>query len=136
LLSVAWACLEAAKGDRLQVLYLLAIHTGLRRGELLGLKWGDVDPDRGTLQVQRTLSAAKEGPTFTTLKTTRVAACGSRRKPYKPLDQAAYDRRVAAARAQLDEGAYDAALTEGRSLTFEQAVAYALADDETLPATP
>jgi integrase len=71
LLSVAWACLEAAKGDRLQVLYLLAIHTGLRRGELLGLKWGDVDPDRGTLQVQRTLSAAKDGPTFTTPKTNK-----------------------------------------------------------------
>ena len=75
---------EAAKGDRLQVLYLLAIHTGLKQGELLGLKWGDVDPDRGTLHVQRTLSAAKEGPTFTTPKTTRVAACGSRRTPYKP----------------------------------------------------
>jgi integrase len=71
LLSVAWACLEAAKGDRWQVLYLLAIHTGLRRGELLGLKWGDVDPDRGTLQVQRTLSAARGGPTFTTPKTNK-----------------------------------------------------------------
>ena len=63
--------LEAAKGDRLEVLYLLAIHTGLRQGELLGLKWADVDLDRGTLQVQRTLSAAKDGPTFTTPKTNK-----------------------------------------------------------------
>ena len=55
----------------LEVLYLLAIHTGLRQGELLGLKWGDVDLDRGTLQVQRILSAAKEGPTFTTPKTNK-----------------------------------------------------------------
>jgi predicted ATPase/DNA-binding XRE family transcriptional regulator len=53
-----------------------------------------------------------------------------------PLDQTAYDRHVAAARARLDEGVFGAALTEGRSLTFEQAVAYALAEDETLPATP
>jgi predicted ATPase/DNA-binding XRE family transcriptional regulator len=53
-----------------------------------------------------------------------------------PLDQTAYDRHVAAARAQLDEAAFDTAWTEGRSLTFEQAVAYALADDETLSATP
>ena len=60
--------LEAAKGDRLEALYLLAIHTGLRQGELLGLKWGDVDLDRGTLQVRRILSAAKNGPTFTTPK--------------------------------------------------------------------
>src|SRR4028118_21782 len=87
-LVVAERCMglpaEAAKGDRLEVLYLLAIHTGLKQGELLGLKWGDVDPDRGTLHVQRTLSAAKEGPTFTTPKTNKVAACGSRRTPYKP----------------------------------------------------
>jgi integrase len=60
--------LNEAKGDRLAALYLLAIHTGLRQGELLGLKWNDVDLDRGTLQVRRILSAAKEGPTFTTPK--------------------------------------------------------------------
>jgi predicted ATPase/DNA-binding XRE family transcriptional regulator len=53
-----------------------------------------------------------------------------------PLDQTAYDRHVVSARAQLDEEVFDAAWTEGRSLTFEQAVAYALADDETLLATP
>ena len=29
--------------DRLEALYVLAIHTGLRQGELLGLKWDDVD---------------------------------------------------------------------------------------------
>jgi len=37
-------------GDRLEALYVLAIHTGLRQGELLGLKWDDVDPDDGSLQ--------------------------------------------------------------------------------------
>jgi integrase len=35
--------LSSAKGDRLEALYLLAIHTGLRQGELLGLKWSDID---------------------------------------------------------------------------------------------
>ena len=63
--------LNTAKGDRLAALYLLAIHTGLRQGELLGLKWHDVDLDRGTLQVRRILSAAKEGPTFTTPKSNK-----------------------------------------------------------------
>ena len=63
--------LNTAKGDRLAALYLLAIHTGLRQGELLGLKWNDVDLDRGTLQVRRILSAAKEGPTFTTPKSNK-----------------------------------------------------------------
>jgi integrase len=35
----------------------VAIHTGLRRGELLGLKWTDVDLEAGTLAVWRSLDA-------------------------------------------------------------------------------
>jgi integrase len=37
------ALLEAASGDRLEALYVLAIHNGMREGELLGLMWEDVD---------------------------------------------------------------------------------------------
>jgi integrase len=33
----------------------VAIHTGLRRGELLGLKWTDADLEAGTLTVRRSL---------------------------------------------------------------------------------
>ena len=33
-----------------------ALATGLRRGELLGLKWTDVDLDRGMLKIQRAIS--------------------------------------------------------------------------------
>ena len=47
--------LKAAAGDRLEALYKLAVGTGLRQGELLGLRWGDVDLDAATLTVQRTL---------------------------------------------------------------------------------
>jgi integrase len=43
----------------------LAIHTGLRQSELLGLKWEDVDLEAKRLSVRRILSAAKDGPTFT-----------------------------------------------------------------------
>ena len=32
--------LAAASGDRLEALYVLAAHTGMRQGELLALKWG------------------------------------------------------------------------------------------------
>ena len=35
--------LEAVRGDRLEALYVLAISTGMRQGELLGLRWQDVD---------------------------------------------------------------------------------------------
>jgi len=48
--------LDAASGDRLQALYVLAIATGLRQGELLALKWEDVDLERGVLRVRRTLT--------------------------------------------------------------------------------
>ncbi len=56
-------------GDRLEALYVLAIHTGFRQGELLGLKWDDVDLESGSLQVRRTLSITKSGPVFTSPKT-------------------------------------------------------------------
>jgi integrase len=49
------ALLSAARGDRLEALYVLAIHTGLRRSEILGLKWTDVDLETGILSVQRSL---------------------------------------------------------------------------------
>jgi integrase len=48
--------LEAARGDRFEALYVLAVHTGMRRGELLGLKWGDVDLENATVRVRRTLT--------------------------------------------------------------------------------
>lgn len=47
--------LEAAKGHPQEVLFILALSTGMRRGELLGLKWQDIDFERGVLQVRRAL---------------------------------------------------------------------------------
>jgi integrase len=41
--------------DRLAALWTLLLTTGLRRGEALGLKWGDIDFDAGRLAVRRTL---------------------------------------------------------------------------------
>jgi len=48
--------LEAARGDRLEALYVLAIYTGMRQGELLALKWEDVDLNGRSLRVRRTLT--------------------------------------------------------------------------------
>ena len=47
--------LEASREDRLHALYVLAITTGMRRGELLGLQWKDVDLDSSTLRVNRSV---------------------------------------------------------------------------------
>jgi integrase len=60
--------LEAACGNRLEALYVLAITAGLRIGELLDLKWEDIDLGAETLRVRRTKSQAKTGPTFTAPK--------------------------------------------------------------------
>jgi integrase len=48
--------LEAAKSDRLDALWVLAVHTGMRQGELLALKWTDVDLEAGKIGVRRTLT--------------------------------------------------------------------------------
>jgi integrase len=59
-----------ATHDRFMALYHLAIATGMRQGELLGIKWSDVDWEAGALQVQRQLSKKKGGGfTFTSPKT-------------------------------------------------------------------
>ncbi len=60
--------LEAARSNRLEALYVVAVTAGLRIGELLGLKWEDLDGNAGVLRVRRTKSQAKTGPTFTTPK--------------------------------------------------------------------
>ena len=53
--------LEAARGTRVGALVLLAVATGLRCGELLGLRWQDVDLDAGRLAVRQALQKTKAG---------------------------------------------------------------------------
>ncbi len=47
--------LDSVDKDRLRVCWWLLATTGMRRGEVLGLRWADVDLDAGTLRVVRTL---------------------------------------------------------------------------------
>jgi integrase len=54
--------LQKARERNLEVLLALAVTTGMRRGEILALRWSDIDLVKGTLQVSRTLSYyAKHG---------------------------------------------------------------------------
>jgi integrase len=39
----------------MEAFYVLALHTGMRRGELLGLQWNDIDLDAATVKVRRSL---------------------------------------------------------------------------------
>jgi integrase len=54
-LDQAHKLLEAAKGHRFEVLLMLAVVTGMRRGELLALRWSEIDLDRHILLVSRTV---------------------------------------------------------------------------------
>ena len=70
--------LTAASGDRLHALFELALHTGLRKGELLGLRWEDLDLDGGTASIRRTLQRTRTGgltalPTKTRASERRIA---------------------------------------------------------------
>ena len=47
--------LKASEGHRFHALFVLAITTGMRQGELFGLQWSDVDLERGTVSVQHSL---------------------------------------------------------------------------------
>jgi integrase len=51
--------LAITSGDRFETLYLLALTTGMREGELFGLKWSDLDLERRLLTVNHSLSQTK-----------------------------------------------------------------------------
>ena len=74
--------LETARetSDRLEALYVLALNTGMRQGELLALRWDDLNLERGILRVRRTLTrqggsfALGEPKTKNSLRTIRLTA--------------------------------------------------------------
>jgi integrase len=59
--SEARQFLHAASSDRLHALYELALRTGLRKGELLGLHWDDLDLNTGTAAIHRSLQHTRTG---------------------------------------------------------------------------
>jgi integrase len=68
--------LDIAKGDRLEPLYAVALACGLRMGEILGLRWKEVDFESGRMTVSQALQRQKgRGLVLTETKTDR-----SRRK--------------------------------------------------------
>ena len=54
---------------RLHPLYVLAIVTGMRRGEILGLRWQDIDWDKSTIHIVQSMVATPAGPIITDTKT-------------------------------------------------------------------
>jgi len=67
----ARAFLDAARGDRYEGLYVLALTSGARQGELLALRWDAVNLDAATLTVRATLRRTRDGFVFGEPKTAR-----------------------------------------------------------------
>jgi len=57
--SDARRLLEVAAGGRLEIVYVLALFCGLRRGEILALRWGDIDLERREIHVRNTMHQEK-----------------------------------------------------------------------------
>ena len=54
-------CLLYTSGTKLELPVLVAAFYGLRRGEVLGLKWDAIDFERGTLTIKRTVTSVNVG---------------------------------------------------------------------------
>jgi len=63
--------LESVRHERLYLGWLLAAMTGMRRGEVLGLRWRDVDLDTGIVSVRQTLVDVDGRPELSHPKTPR-----------------------------------------------------------------
>jgi integrase len=61
--------LNAATGERLEALYVVALATGMRQGELLALTWRDVDLESASLHVRSTVHVTRDGYVFAEPKT-------------------------------------------------------------------
>jgi len=63
--------LRSLEGTRFHLPALLAVGTGMRRGELLGLRWQDVDLKAGKLAVRQNLQQTRSGLLFKSPKTAK-----------------------------------------------------------------
>src|SRR5262245_4857613 len=113
----ARAFAAAIAGDRLEALYLLALTTGLRQGELLGLRWLDVDADAGVLTIRqqwkrayrgREMGAPKSGAGVRQVALAAVALEALRRRRAAQAEE-----RLRAGRAWRDLGLVFSGLTGG-----------------------
>jgi integrase len=62
---------KGIRGNRLEAMFILATTTSLRQGELLGLRWEDIDSTGSVLYMVRTLSKTNRGVVFNPPKTAK-----------------------------------------------------------------
>ena len=62
--ALASKILDAARGHHLELPIAIALSTGMRRGEILGLRWRDLGADHSVAHVRRSLQAIDPEPVF------------------------------------------------------------------------
>jgi integrase len=90
--------LETLRGHALELPVVIAIATGMRRGEIVALRWADLSPDRTTARIQQTLQATNTGLVFQPPKThrsRRAVALPAYLKPHPDRQQHAQAERRA-----------------------------------------
>jgi integrase len=60
--------LEAAEGTRMYTPIMFDVSTGVRRGEMLALRWSDLDLDKASVCIQRSLEQTRAGLRFKEIK--------------------------------------------------------------------
>jgi integrase len=93
--------LSSLAGHRYEVLYVLMLTTGLRRGEALGLRWEDLDLSRGIVMVRRL--PKREGGRLVTADTKTAKSRRAVNLP-APVILALRDHRTRQKRARLALG--------------------------------
>jgi integrase len=105
--------LAVVAGSSCEVPAALAIGTGLRRSEILGLRWSDIDGDLEVARIRRTLQPTREGLVFERPKTKhseRSVVLGAFVRPY--LERQRDDQ--AHRRERLGDGWHDEGLVIDR----------------------
>lgn len=99
---------EALAGERLSMAFVLLATTGMRRGELLGLRWEDVDFDGRALSIVQTLTTVRGekhiGPPKTGKSRRRVSIDGVTLDALKAHCKQQRVERIAAADVWSNEG--------------------------------
>lgn len=68
-LEEATRFLDYTEGKHLHIAYVLAVYTGMRRGEILGLRWKDCDLEQGKISIRQTLNRVGQQLLFQEPKT-------------------------------------------------------------------
>ena len=107
--------LEASRGERLEALYVLATHCGLREGELLALRWEDacLEDAKPAVFVRRTLTRGEDGRGWVVGASTKSGQ-GRRVRLTRQAATALKDHR----KRQLEERLRLAGLWQDQGLVF------------------